>query len=144
MSLYFIILFYMALSGYQKYFVNYADNPNIKGAFADSYVKIGRFINNLPKDMKKYVIINSGGTLVNNTPMSSQTTMFITNSYRKTDQLEKNITYLLPSDIGNQNFYDDKSYVIIFLEYDDNLMKQLRSLAPGSLEKGEGFDYIIK
>ena len=144
MPLYFIILFYVAFSGYRKYFVNYANNPNIKGAFSDNYVKIGRFINNLPGDIKKYVIINSGGALVNNIPMSSQTTMFITNSYKKTDQLEKNIIYLLPNDIKKRNFYDDKSYVIILMEYDDNLTKQLQSLAPGKLEKGEGFNYIIK
>ena len=76
--------------------------------------------------------------------MSSQTTMFITNSYKKTDQLEKNIIYLLPNDIKKQNFYVDKSYVIILMEYDDNLTKQLQSLSPGKLEKGEGFNYIIK
>ena len=134
----------MVFSGYRKYFVNYANNPNIKGAFSDNYVKIGRFINNLPGDIKKYVIINSGGALVNNIPMSSQTTMFITNSYKKTDQLEKNIIYLLPNDIKKRNFYDDKSYVIILMEYDDNLTKQLQSLSPGKLEKGEGFNYIIK
>ncbi|OGD38943.1 hypothetical protein A2907_01550 [Candidatus Azambacteria bacterium RIFCSPLOWO2_01_FULL_37_9] len=70
--------------------------------------------------------------------------MCITNSYKKTDQLEKNIIYLLPNDIKKQNFYVDKSYVIILMEYDDNLTKQLQSLSPGKLEKGEGFNYIIK
>lgn len=141
---YAMIILTIGLAGYQKYFIDYADNPNIKGAFADNYVKIGQFINSLPQDMKKYVVVNAGGTLVNDIPMSTQTTMFITDSYRKANQLEKNIYYILVNEIEKPNFYNEKSYVIIPLEKDDAILEKLRSFAPGKLNKGENFDYIIK
>lgn len=140
----FTILFAIAIAGYYKYFIAYANNPNVQGAFAANYVKIGRFINNLPKETKKYVIVNANGVKINGIPMPTQTIMFITDSYGKANQLEKNIFYLFTQNVDEHNFYQDKNYVIIPLEKNEELLKKLRSLAPGKIIKGEGFDYIIK
>lgn len=142
-SIYAIILLAIVIFSYQKYFVLYANNSNIKGAFADNYVKIGKFLNNLPNETNKYVIVNQGGTLVNGIPMPTQTTMYITDSYRKANQLEKHIFYVSSNDIDKQDFYNKKPYVIVPLDYDDNLFNRLRNYAPGKLIKEKDFSYII-
>lgn len=142
-SIYAIILLAFLMVGYQKYFIAFADNQNIKGAFADNYVTIGRFLNDLPSDTNKYIIVNQGGTLVNDIPMPAQTTMFITDSYRKADQLEKHIFYIRSDEIDKQDFYGRRPYVIIPLDYDENLLDRLRNYAPGELIKKTDFSYII-
>ncbi len=46
---------------YYDYFIVWAQNPNVPGAFSANYVDIGRQINALPASTQKYVIINAGG-----------------------------------------------------------------------------------
>ncbi len=82
--------------GYYQYFVLWANNPNVSGAFAENYVKLGHTINALPKELPKYIIVRAGGTLVNGIPMPTQTVMFLTDSYDRAQQEEKNIHYIFP------------------------------------------------
>ena len=140
---YSVILLTILIASYNKYFLLYANNSNIKGAFADNYVKIGKFLNTLPAGTNKYVIVNQGGSLVNGVPVPAQTTMYVTNSYRKADQLEKHIFYVSPNDIDKQDFYNKKPYVIVLLDYDESLFNRLRNYAPGKLIKEKDFSYII-
>lgn len=133
-----LIIISIAFAGYYKYFIAYADNPNIKWAFAESDVKIGKFINSLPQNTKKYVIVEGENAVAN------QTTMFISNSYRKADQLEKNIFYITWDDAEKINFYSEKDYAIIPLNKNYRLFTKLQSYTRGKLIKEEDFEYIIK
>ncbi|MCX6702449.1 MAG: hypothetical protein NTW60_01100 [Candidatus Wolfebacteria bacterium] len=92
----FIILALSAVTTYYTYFIAWANNPNVQGAFAADYAQIGRDLNALPKDMPKYVVVPTGGVLVRGIPMPSQTVMFITDTFTPDKQTTKNIHYVLP------------------------------------------------
>ncbi len=83
---------------YINYFARWAKNPEVQGAFAADYLKIGRELNSLPRETPKYVIVGAGGTDVRGLPMPTQTTMFITDTFLPEDQKKKNIFYILAKD----------------------------------------------
>jgi 4-amino-4-deoxy-L-arabinose transferase-like glycosyltransferase len=82
--------------GYYAYFITWAQNPNVPGAFSANYVDIGNQINALPTSTPKYVIVSAGGVMTRGLPMPAETTIFITNSFLPTQAAAKNIHYLLP------------------------------------------------
>lgn len=93
-----LFLIAVLFSSYKTYFIDWANDINTRGAFAEDYVAIGRQINSLPKESPKYVIVQADGVDVRGIPMPSQTTMFITDSFTPEKQKEKNIFYVLPQD----------------------------------------------
>ncbi len=95
-SLMIIFIVTVAGWGYYDYFVIWAQNPNVPGAFSANYVDIGRAINALPASTPKYVIVNAGGVPVRGIPTPAETTMFITHSFTAADATAANIHYLLP------------------------------------------------
>ena len=90
----------VALGGWAQYFVVWARNPNVRGAFAENYVEIGQEINALPARVPKYVVVQAGGVPVNGIPMPVETTMFITRTFTPSGQAAKNVHYLLPDQAG--------------------------------------------
>jgi 4-amino-4-deoxy-L-arabinose transferase-like glycosyltransferase len=90
----FIIL--VATVGYTDYFIVWAQNPNVPGAFNENYVEVGRAINALSTSTPKYVVVNAGGVLARGIPVPAETTMFITDSFTVQGQTEHNIHYVLP------------------------------------------------
>ena len=131
------LLFFLAVAAvgqtFNQYFLRWAPNPNVADAFIANYVKIGRYLNTLPEDIPKYVIINADGADVHGIPMPSQTVMFITKTYLPKWQSEKNIFYIpiknLDSFIGEakqkENFY------IAMLENDAILRAALKEKING-------------
>ncbi|MCL5004422.1 MAG: glycosyltransferase family 39 protein [Patescibacteria group bacterium] len=93
-----VFLIILIIQGYKSYFIDWGKNPNVQGAFAADYVQIGQELNNLPKELPKYVIVEAGGTDVRGIPMPSQTVMFITDTFTPEKQKEKNIFYILPKE----------------------------------------------
>jgi len=96
-SLMTIFIIVVAAFGYYDYFIAWAQNPNVPGAFSANYVDIGRQINALPASTPKYVVVNAGGVPVRGIPTPAETTMFITHSFTNTDATAANIHYLLPN-----------------------------------------------
>ena len=96
-------LFFVAVAGfaYYDYFIVWAQNPNVPGAFNADYVAIGRAINALPVTMPKYVIVSAGGVTIRGIPTPAETTMFITHSFTASDAAARNIRYLLPNEIAS-------------------------------------------
>ncbi|MDP3954444.1 MAG: glycosyltransferase family 39 protein [bacterium] len=84
----------IAIANFDKYFNKWAQSPITAAYFNKNYVDLGKHINNLPIEVKKYVLVNAGGVLVNGIPMPSQTVMFITDTYTPEKQKAKNIFYL--------------------------------------------------
>ncbi|MGB9609013.1 MAG: hypothetical protein ACPL3E_01410, partial [Minisyncoccia bacterium] len=91
-----ILLLVVLLNSYSNYFIVWANDQNTKDAFSANYVELGKTLNSLPKEIKKYIVVEAQGVLVKNIPMPAQTVMFITNTYLEKYQKEKNIFYILP------------------------------------------------
>ena len=96
---------------YDKYFNQWAKNPNTAMAFNQNYVEVGQQLNSMPQRTKKYVLVNAGGVLVNGIPMPAQTVMFITDTYTPEKQLAKRVFYLTEEQY-QAGFYDKNSVVI--------------------------------
>ncbi|MBI4993646.1 glycosyltransferase family 39 protein [Candidatus Wolfebacteria bacterium] len=105
-----IFLIILIFDSYISYFYKWGKNPEVAGSFNQNYVNIGRQLNSLPKELKKYVIIEAGGILVRGIPMPTQTIMFITDTFTSEKQKEKNIYYILPSET---NIISENDYKII-------------------------------
>ncbi len=108
----FVVIFFalLTLEAYYTYFIKWGTNLNTLGAFAQNYVDISRELNSLPKDLPKYVIVRAGGVDVRGMPMSTQTTMFITDTFTPEKQKLKNIFYVLPQ---NESQIPQDAYKII-------------------------------
>jgi 4-amino-4-deoxy-L-arabinose transferase-like glycosyltransferase len=93
-----VFLVLVAVFGYVDYFILWAQNPIVPGAFNANYVQLGDEINQLPASVPKYVVVNAnwGGVLVRGIPLPAETVMFITDSFTVKDQQAHNIHYLLP------------------------------------------------
>ena len=133
----FLIIFtfiYLTEIQYQRYFVKWGKNDNIKGAFTRNLVDIGYYLNSLPENDKKYVIVNQPGVLVNKIPMPAQTVMFI----ERTKHKKLNTTYLLPEKINEISYQHNT--VIVPLTPDKNLFNALKHKFPnGKVEKYKNF-----
>jgi 4-amino-4-deoxy-L-arabinose transferase-like glycosyltransferase len=102
---------------YDKYFNQWANNPNVPPAFNASYVTLGQVLNQMPINIKKYVLVNAPGVEVVTpgsgqvVPMPAQTVMFITDTWTPDKQAAKNIFYLTPAEYAAGQ-YDKKSIII--------------------------------
>lgn len=97
-----IFLVAVGVYGYYDYFVVWAQNPNVPGAFSENYVTLGDQINALPPATQKYVVVNAGGVNDYGIPVPATTVMYITDSFVPDAVAQKevrNIHYLLPSEI---------------------------------------------
>jgi len=94
-------IIFVGIYGYVNYFIVWAQNPNVPGAFNANYVTIGHEINALPSSTPKYVIVTAGGVPVRGIPTPAETTMFITHSFTATDQAANHIHYLLPDQVNS-------------------------------------------
>jgi hypothetical protein len=91
-----IMLFIVLINTYVNYFILWANNPNTRDAFSSNYVELGKKLNSLPQEVKKYVVVEAEGVLVRGIPMPAQTVMFITDTFLPEKQAQKNIFYILP------------------------------------------------
>ena len=125
-----IVLGGLCFLEYCRYFVWWGQNPEVKGAFAKDYVEIGNYLNSLPPTIKKYVIVNQGGVLVQGIPMPSQTVEFI----ERTKFTKPRATYLLPENIEKIKIEEDT--VIVPMRYDEGLFQKISEIFPtGSIQK---------
>ena len=129
----FFLIFVMFFEGY-RYFILWGKNQNVRDAFSKNYLEIGNYLNSLPPEIQKYVIINMSGVPVpfpNGIPIPAQTVMFVENiKYGKPQS-----TYLLPQNLDQIKI--EKETVIIPMRYDENLFINLWQKFPGGeiLEK---------
>ena len=93
-----ILMAAIGFAEYDKYFNQWAKRPEVQDAFSAGFAELGREINALPKETPKYVLMNAGGVLVDGIPMPAQTVMFITQTYTKERQRDKNLHYILPGE----------------------------------------------
>src|SRR3989344_9557589 len=109
-----VLLASLTIAEYDKYFNKWARDSNTADAFAQNYVDIGERLNAMPQNVKKYVLVNTDGILVNDIPMPAQTVMFITDTYTPEKQSAKNIFYLTEEQFKSGDY--DRRGVVIPLE----------------------------
>jgi 4-amino-4-deoxy-L-arabinose transferase-like glycosyltransferase len=134
-----ILFFSIAYAQFDKYFFQWAKKQEVKGAFAANYVKIGRYLNSLPDNIEKYVVVNQDGVPVpypNGIPMPAQTPMLIERiKFGKTRAV-----YLLPNNLDKIKM--DRKAVIIPLQPDPNLFTALYSKFPrGKIQNQNGITF---
>lgn len=95
----FVLAITTTLQTYNQYFIKWAKEPEVATAFNQNHVEVSNFINSLPENTSKYVIIGADGVDVRGFPMPSQSVMFLTKTFLPKWQKEKNIFYLLPNEI---------------------------------------------
>ncbi len=118
----FLFLITLVAQSYEYYFIDWGKNPEVQGAYTQYYVNIGNYLNNLPADAKKYVVVNESGVPVpfpDGIPMPAQTIMFITHQ-------TPNITYLKPQQLQS---IAGRSTVVL-MKYDENILNQLQEMFP--------------
>jgi len=124
----FLFLISMGVTEFDKYFSKWGQHPEVKNAFSADYVEIGNFLNSLPAETQKYVIVNQPGVPVpwpNGIPVPAQTIMFIENAKFGSPQS----TYLLPEDL-NQIKINNREAVIVAMRYDESLFAKIQQKFP--------------
>ncbi|MBL7150225.1 MAG: glycosyltransferase family 39 protein [Candidatus Pacebacteria bacterium] len=135
----FLFLLMTGIVEFDKYFNKWGGHPEVKNAFSADYVEIGNFLNSLPAETQKYVIVNQPGVPVpwpDGIPVPAQTIMFIENAKFGSPQS----TYLLPEDL-NQIKINSRKAVIIAMrrEYDESLFAKIQQKFPeGEIQEKDG------
>ena len=125
---------------FDKYFIKWGLNPEIENAFSQDYVMIGDYLNSLPPETEKIVIVNRGGVPVpwpDGIPMPAQTVMFIENTKFK----ESQSLYLLPEEINTIEI-NEKPITIVVMAFENKILLELRRRLPGG-EAKKGNNILI-
>jgi 4-amino-4-deoxy-L-arabinose transferase-like glycosyltransferase len=132
-----VFLLFVSISEFNKYFFVWVKRPEVKSEFTKEYLEMGKYLNSLPEDYEKYVIVNRSGIPVSwarGIPTPAQTIMFLEIS--KYGEIKSN--YLLPKDI--EKIKIEKRGVILPLICDPDLIERLRILFPeGKIRKTKDF-----
>lgn len=104
-----LLLGFIVIYTFYAYFIVWGSHRETENAFSSDSVKTGYILNSLPMEVKKYVVVDGGGTLVRGIPMPSQTVMYITDSFTYEKQKKKNIFYILPEE---KNSIPQGSFVV--------------------------------
>ncbi|MDP2926788.1 MAG: glycosyltransferase family 39 protein [bacterium] len=126
-----ILLIVVILAGFSdvyKYFFAWAKNNEVQGAFTAKYIKIADYLNSLPEETQKYVIVNEPGVAVpypGGIPMPSQTIMFLERA--KFGKLRA--VYLKPEELDKIKTESNETIVVMMKE-DNELSSKLKNMFP--------------
>jgi len=133
----FFFLLALAASEFNKYFVLWANNEKVKEAYNQNYADIGYFLNSLPQDVKKYVIINTPGSPLYGISIAAQTPIFI----EATKFGKPRATYLKFENLDQIDIYQNKSIVVPL--YDDGVFVELSKKFPwGEIKTEKNLKYF--
>jgi 4-amino-4-deoxy-L-arabinose transferase-like glycosyltransferase len=116
---------------FQKYFLDWGQRSEVRDNFTQRLVDIGNYLNSLPAEIKKYIVVNENGVAVpypNGISMPAQTIIFI-------ERIEFNkprATYLASEQTDKIELNSAKT-IVIPLKYDGDLFQGLQQKFP----KGE-------
>jgi 4-amino-4-deoxy-L-arabinose transferase-like glycosyltransferase len=137
----FCFLIFVTIFEFQKYFFVFAKKPEVKSEFTKEYLEMGNYLNSLPEDFEKYVIVNRDGVPISwagNIPMPAQSIMFLEIS--KYGKIKSN--YLLPKDI--EKIKIEKRGIILPMGFDEKIFEKLKEIFPeGQIKKVNEF-YVFE
>src|SRR3989344_4754273 len=117
----FIFLLFISFSEFNKYFVRWASNIRTADAFSKNQVEISNYLNNLPKNVLKYVIWHVDDKETNNgLPVSAQTVYFLT-------QKKSRVIYLKANEFDKIKLGKENT-VIIPTYFDLTLLHELNKI----------------
>lgn len=130
--LFVLVLLLVPLYAFKAYFIRWAHHPETFFGFSTDLFHLGQFVNGQPDNIKKYVIVNRSGVEVRGIPMPAQTVMFVSDTYLEKRQSEKNVQYIVPSQISEIDFEEGERAMIALMEGKDLvLIRELRKRFPG-------------
>lgn len=132
------LLFLLALTllQFDKYFNQWANRSEVRAAFSHDLGLMGEYLNSLPPEEDKYVIVNKPGVAVpwpDGLPMPAQTLMFI----EATENKQGLTTYLLPDDIEGLKIEGEATFILM-QEDPEALIRLWGKFPEGKMEKKEG------
>lgn len=137
----FLFLFFCLFFDFYKYFFLWANRIEVKSEFTRELLEMGNYLNSLPEEVEKYVIVNRGGIPIswaNNLPIPSQTLMFLENSkYGKTRSI-----YLLPENLKEIKIKNKG--IVLFLRNDEKLLNELLKMYPNGFLSSENDFWVFK
>jgi hypothetical protein len=158
-----ILLLMTGFAEFKKYFFSWGHLPEVETAFLKYQVEIGNYLNSLPPDVQKYVILNyvlvdREGNLVNfssDLPALAHVPVFIERSWRYNqggNAKNEPTIYLAPSALdkikigGELSIYKSGKVVIIPLFYYPDFLEKISNKFPGGkIENHNGvWAYKIK
>ncbi len=146
-ALLFVFLAAIAATSFSQYFFRWARNPRVADAFDENYVQLGKYLNSLPKNLPKYIIMNCGDNMFCDSPYEHQppAIMFITKTYIPDWRIENNIFYINPSQMNS--FIDEANkkehFVITMLDVDPFLRIYLKEKIPNlNISSDQNFGII--
>ncbi|OGZ34379.1 MAG: hypothetical protein A2Y98_03160 [Candidatus Portnoybacteria bacterium RBG_19FT_COMBO_36_7] len=138
----------LTIFSYKMYFIDWASNSHVKGAFEQRFVDEADYLNSLPANIQKYVIVNENGVAVpypDGIPMPAQTIIFLT----RINEPETVVTFLKHEDLTKLpdcpiDQSNNCSIVILPMKYDDNLFHQIIQKYPGGKIENLGEFSVLK
>ncbi|MDP3995777.1 MAG: hypothetical protein Q8P74_00820, partial [bacterium] len=129
----FLLLIAMTLSSFVMYFVVWAKNPELENAFTTRFTDVGKELNALPAETKKYVIKNEGD-------LPTEVSKFIQRTAGRTDDA----IYIQPEEIGKIDFIPGDFIFIMNKEL--RFLDPVREVAPTGIlhEKERIWIYEIR
>jgi 4-amino-4-deoxy-L-arabinose transferase-like glycosyltransferase len=106
-----VLLFALGVTEANRYFVQWAQNPAVADEFTARYLEDASRLLSLPPGTLKYVVVSRGDVLVRGIPMSSQTVMYLTDTWMPEQQRAKNIYYITQAQFLNKE-YPKKAFVL--------------------------------
>lgn len=138
-----IILTLITFHEFKKYFYDWAQNPEVRGAFSQNLVDVGNFVKNLNPFANIYVIVNEGGAIVEDVPVSAQTVKFIY-TMNKWPAAQPKINYIVPEKIFDIKTSSNIETIIIPEHYDEKVFKELQAkFKNGIIKKQENITYFV-
>lgn len=121
---------FLTFAQFQKYFIAWANHPEIENAFSYNYKKIGDYLNSLSDETQKIIIVNVSGVPVpypDGIPMPTQSIIFT--EIEKYKQIRS--FYILEKDLMKIEI--EKPSVIIPMKYDKDLFEKIKTLSPDGI-----------
>ena len=134
-----IFLIGLTYASFDRYFIDWASQSDVKGAFTKKFADIGIYLKSLPPEIQKYVIVNEDGALVKGIPMPAQTVIFTSYPLSQGWPKDSEIKYLLPEEIKNmesriKNFTPNEAeghkLLIVPLSYNKEIFSELKQKFP--------------
>ncbi|MEK7077006.1 MAG: hypothetical protein AAB967_02125, partial [Patescibacteria group bacterium] len=140
--LFLLVPLFIPAATYEQYFLRWTSKPDTYFAFATDLYHLGQFLDELPDETKKYVIVNMAGTEVRGIPMPAQTIMYTTDTFREERQRARNITYLLSEALDSIPNNSGRVLITPLNGNDAGLRARIKQKFPSFRESAPG-DFIV-
>jgi len=119
-----LVLAAIAVGNWHHYFIVWAHDPNVEGAFRQDLMDMSRVLNAQGLEATKYVIVNEDGVLLDGIPVQSATLRFLTKD-------DPAIRYMRTPDASTIRVATGESAVIMLTNPDDTgLNEQIQKMFP--------------